>query len=1092
MFFYLGSIILLTSVISWGLLEKANGDGITGWYIWPLGILIITSVSYLSLAVVNWLVTLIITPTQLPRFDYSKGIPPESRTLVVVPSMLANARNIDDLAEALEVRFLANQDENLHFGLLTDFKDALNETVEGDELLVELVSNKIAELNEKYPGENKDKFFLFHRPRKWNPSERVWMGYERKRGKLSDLNSLLRGQGGNFSLIIGKQEILREIRYVITLDADTQLPRDSARQFVSAMAHPLNKPRYDEKKRRVTEGYTILQPRVAVSLPGTNRSGYARLFGSEPGIDPYTRAVSDVYQDLFREGSFIGKGIYDVDMFERTLNGRFAENRILSHDLLEGCYSRSGLLSDVLLFEEYPARYKTDADRRKRWIRGDWQLIPWIFPLLPKVGENPRKNPLSLLSWWKIVDNLRRSIVPFALTMLLLAGWTVLSSSWFWTIAVAAIIFLPSLIISAFYIFQKQEEVPIRQHIKAVRQSALTRLSQAAFVLMSLPYEAFYSMDAILRTLWRLLISKKRLLEWNPAGDDRHSSIEIIESYRIMWISPFAAVLSATVLIIHFPISLTIAWPVIISWFLFPFSSWWISRLIVPHAAKLTDRQTDFLRKLSRKTWFFFETFVGSDDNWLPPDNYQEHPVPVIAHRTSPTNMGLSLLANLTAFDFGYIQTGELLERTENAFITMNSMSKFEGHFYNWYDTQSLEPLKPLYISSVDSGNLAGHLLTLQQGLSALPEQRILLPVFFEGIADTLQILTEKAGKNVPAAIVQFRKYLNAIIHEPPVTLTYLLKCLEKLSSASDEMLNEITDDEYHLWAKKLSLQIINAYDELTSLTPWILHPGSSDIVEKYPVFNNIPTLREVARISMDFQPSGNTGDRESEAMSYDFRNLFGKAADAAKARIALIEDLVWQSGEFARMEFGFLYDKSRHLQTVGYNVEDRRIDSSYYDLLASEARLSSFVAIAQDQVPQESWFALGRLLTSIDGEPVLLSWSGSMFEYLMPLIVMPVYENSLLYQSCRTAVTRQIEYGKARGVPWGISESGYNNVDIHQNYQYRGFGVPGLGLKRGLSEDLVISPYATALALMIMPEEACINLERLAGEWIYGKLRFL
>ena len=446
------------------------------------------------------------------------------RWLLFLPCLL-NTQNIEDLAEALEVRFLANQDKNLHFGLLTDFKDAAQEKLEEDDQLIQLVSKKITELNEKYPGENKDTFFLFHRPRKWNPNDRIWMGYERKRGKLSDLNSLLRGGAENiFSLIIGNTEVLKKIKYVITLDTDTQLPRDSARQFIGAMSHPLNKPKYDTKKHRVTDGYSILQPRVAVSLPGTNRSRYARLFGSEPGIDPYTRAISDVYQDLFGEGSFIGKGIYDVDSFEQTLKDRFPENRILSHDLLEGCYARSGLLSDVLLFEEYPASYKTDVMRRSRWIRGDWQLIPWLLPFLPKVNGVSRKNPLSLLSWWKILDNLRRSLIPFALTLLLLSGWTILSSSWFWTLVVIGIILIPSLIISVVYIFQKPEDVILRQHLKAAGQMVVRQLYQAVFMLISLPYEAFYSMDAILRTCWRLIISKKRLLEWNSAVRDEHHS----------------------------------------------------------------------------------------------------------------------------------------------------------------------------------------------------------------------------------------------------------------------------------------------------------------------------------------------------------------------------------------------------------------------------------------------------------------------------------------------------------------------------------------------------------------------------------------
>ncbi len=1064
---YLGSIILLTVIFCWSLLEKAQSDGMESWHLWSLGFLLAFCASYLSIAIVNWLSTLLVNPFPLPRMDYSKGIPPESRSIVIIPSMLLSSQNIEDLTEALEVRFLANRDKYLHFGLLTDFKDSAHEKLDEDDHLIQLIITKIIELNEKYPGENGDTFFLFHRPRKWNPNDRIWMGYERKRGKLSELNSLLRGGPEEmFSVIVGNTRFLREIKYVITLDTDTQLPRDSARQFIGAMSHPLNKPEYNVKKHRVTEGYTILQPRVAVSLPGTNLSKYAKLFGNEPGIDPYTRAISDVYQDLFAEGSFIGKGIYDVDSFEQTLKDRFPENRILSHDLLEGCYARSGLLSDVLLFEEYPSSYKTDVARRSRWIRGDWQLIPWLFPILPRMNGSNRKNPLSLLSWWKILDNLRRSLIPLALTLLLLSGWTILGSAWFWTLVVIGIIFIPSIITYVVYLFQKPEEVNLAQHLKGSGQLAIRQISQSVYFLMSLPYEAFYSMKAILVTCWRLMISKKRLLEWNPiSSGESHFRFELLESFRNMWISPFLAIISAILLKILFPLTLLLVWPILGLWILFPGIAWWISRPIISREAKLTEKQFSFLRGLSRKTWSFFETFAGPDDNWLPPDNYQENPISVIAHRTSPTNIGLSLLANLSAYDFGYILTGELIARTSSAFNSMNRLARYRGHFFNWYDTQNLEPLRPLYISSVDSGNLAAHLMTLRQGLLSLADRSIHGPRLFEGIFDTFQILLEHSGKSIPVQLTPFRQYLKGILNEPPVTLAYLRKCIEKLTESSSEILNILivnSDEQYSIWANKLLQQCKSALDELTYLVPWIFHPGFPEILKNHPEINKIPTLREIA-------------------------NSHLQGSDNAKKRIELIESLASKSVEFAQMEYGFLYDHSSHLQSIGFNVEDLRRDSSYYDLLASESRLSSFMAIAQDQLPQESWFALGRLLTTINGEPVLLSWSGSMFEYLMPLLVMPSYENSLLYQTCRAAVLRQIEYGKQRGVPWGISESGYNRVDVLLNYQYRAFGVPGLGFKRGLAEDLVIAPYATALALMVMPEEACANLERLAEEGFMG-----
>jgi cyclic beta-1,2-glucan synthetase len=1096
LFFYLGFILFLTLIFTRILIEKAHVDGLSGWPIWLTGILLMFCTSYLAVALANWLVTLFVNPHPLPRIDYSKGIPPESRSLVIVPTMIFNQKNIEDLIEALEVRYLANKDENLHFGLLTDLKDADQEKLDEDDRLVYFVSNKIRELNNKYT----DSFFLFHRPRTWNPEEKIWMGYERKRGKLSALNSFLRGGSEDaFSVIIGKVEILKYIKYVITLDSDTELPRDSACQFIGAMSHPLNKPKYDPLKKRVTDGYTILQPRVAVSLPGTNRSRYAKLFGSEPGIDPYTRAISDVYQDLFAEGSFIGKGIYEVDSFEQTLKDRFPENRILSHDLLEGCYTRSGLLSDVLLFEDYPPVYKTDVNRRSRWIRGDWQLLPYLLPYVPLPKRKSQKNPLSLLSLWKIIDNLRRSLIPFALLALLVSGWTIFSTHWFWTLSVIGIIFIPSIIISAFHIFKKPEEVVFRQHLKSTKDSAIRQLSQAAFMLASLPYEAFYSLTAIFRTCWRLFISKKHLLEWNQNTHNQTVRSLLADSLITLWIAPFISIVSGIFLLVFSPKTFLLVWPLLGLWMIFPFIVWWLSSPIEQYVAKLTDKQLRFLKDLSRKTWSFFEHFVGPEDNWLPPDNFQEYPISVIAHRTSPTNIGLSLLSNLTAYDFGYIYTGEFLERTSNTFFTLNSLEKYQNHFFNWYDTQTLKPLRPLYISSVDSGNLAGHLLTLQQGLLSLSDEKILGPRLFEGLYDTLQILINLSGKTIHPQIVQFRNELLKILEEKPNRLDVVRTFLEKLSTAADIIKNSpeiINNEELLNWANKLSSQCYRAIMEMIFLTPWILTPYSSEVIKNHPELNTIPTLREITKITTEKYTIEEQSDslklnEDSKTRNTEFIEKLHTAVEHARDRIEFIDKLVWQSENFARMDYDFLYDKNRHLQTVGFNVEDRRRDSSYYDLLASEARLSSFVAIAQDQVPQESWFALGRLLTTIDGEPTLLSWSGSMFEYLMPLIVMPTYENTLLFQTCKAAVIRQIEYAKTRGVPWGISESGYNTFDVQLNYQYRAFGVPGLGLKRGLSEDLVIAPYATALALMVMPEEGCSNLERLAHEGFMGPYGF-
>jgi cyclic beta-1,2-glucan synthetase len=1112
LFLYLGAIALFTAVFTGLLLEKGHADGLDGWVLAPLGVLAALCTSHLAAALVNWLVTLLATPDRLPRMDYSTGIPPEFRTLAVVPTMLVNEAELDALLEALEVRFLANQDSNLLFGLLTDFPDAQQERLPGDEALSQRARAGIDALNEKYRhtrNDGDDTFFLFHRARRWNPEERVWMGYERKRGKLEELNSLLRGGAvDRFSHIAGNIEVLSSVTYVITLDTDTQLPRDTARELVGAMAHPLNRPRYDERRQRVVAGYGILQPRMAVSLSGANRSLYARLCSSEPGIDPYTRVVSDVYQDLFGEGSFVGKGIYDVDAFRRTLGGRLPENRILSHDLLEGCYVRSGLLSDVQLYEETPSRYSADVSRRHRWIRGDYQIAQWVLPRLFVEAAGSRKNLLSGLSRWKIFDNLRRSLVAAALTILLLAGWTVLSSPALWTLVVLGIILIPPLSVALLDLFRKPDEASLSQHFSAALLAAGTHFSHAGLMLACLPYEAFFSVDAMLRTGWRMLVTHHRLLEWSPSlAAEREAEhpvrTDLFASCRTMWFAPTLAVATASALAVWNPVVLVVAGPIVCLWFSAPAIIWWISRPLIRRDAQLSAEQNVFLQKIARKTWMFFETFVGPEDHWLPPDNYQEHPVAAVAHRTSPTNMGLALLANLAAYDFGYIAAGELVERTSNALRTMRGLDRYQGHFYNWYDTQSLQPLVPLYVSSVDSGNLAGHLLTLRAGLSALPDEKVIGLRLFEGLSDTLQVLADTAGGPDPVRLAQLRKDLDSAYDSRPATADAMWRWLDRLAHSAlgifgtaQPQADVAAASDARRWVDAFVRQCQVARDELTLFTPWRLllaGPAVAAGLTDQPGLRLIPTLRELAELdvnmpdAIDRRLDATAALPERERLAA-FREAVTRASQNARDRIAAIEQLVVQVGDMVHMDYGFLYDQGRHLLAIGYNVSDRRRDAGYYDLLASEARLSSFVAIAQGKLPQDTWFALGRLLTRVGGETILLSWSGSMFEYLMPLLVMPTFENTLLDQTYHASVTRQIAYGNKRGVPWGMSESGYNAVDAALSYQYRAFGAPGLGLQRGLADDLVIAPYAAALALMVAPEAACANLQRLALAGLEGQ----
>ena len=1114
LFLYLGAITLLTLLLCGSLLAWVWLEGVADWALGLTSVLALIAGSQLATMLVNWLATLLATPHPLPRMDFSAGIPPQYRTLVVVPTMLTSLHNIDSLVEALEVRFLANRDANLYFALLTDFCDAAEATLAEDASLLQHAQARIESLNAQYAAlgvdkdsdKNKDVFFLLHRPRVWNPHDQIWMGYERKRGKLADLNAFLNeGNASGFSLRVGATAALVGVKYVITLDTDTQLPREAAQQFVGALAHPLNRAVFDIALGRVRAGYGILQPRVSVSLPRTSQSRYAQLNSGEPGIDPYTRAVSDVYQDAFQEGSFIGKGIYDVAVFEQALKGRFPENRILSHDLLEGCHARAGLLSDVQLYEEYPSRYGADVNRRYRWIRGDWQLAGWLLPWVAAPhaagAKRRQKNPLSLLSRWKLFDNLRRSLAPAALTLLLLLGWTLHTSPLLWTLAVLGVLLIPPVLATLLNFLRKPEKMRPGQHLAATAEAAGLGLIQTGFALVTLPHEAAYSLDAILRTLGRLLFTHKHLLEWNPSGDQELSSrSDLAASFRTMAFAPLLAIATLIWLAAVNPAGLQVAAPILLLWLLSPAITWWISQPLARPQARLSFEQTRFLGRIARKTWAFFETFVGPDDHWLPPDNYQEYRAATLAHRTSPTNMGLSLLANLTAHDFGYIAAGQLIERTANTLDSMAGLERHRGHFFNWYDTQTLRPLHPVYISTVDSGNLAGHLLTLRPGLIALLDRPILEPRCLDGLRDTLNILEESIGASTPVTLAQFRLDLQTM----PSTLTAAQTLLDRLTqsaAAISDRLAHAPESQAAWWARTMARQCQAMRDELLFLAPWcgLLQAHAASVkVGELDEYNNsaeldtLPSLRNLAGLALTWPHQARTAETLAQKnYMVALNQAIAQGSERAQNRIAEIQHLAQQAGDLANMEYGFLYDKAARLLSIGYNVDDRRRDTSYYDLLASEARLTVFVAIAQGRLPQESWFALGRLLTSTGGEPILLSWSGSMFEYLMPQLVMPNYAHTLLDQTMRAAVARQIEYGQQTGLPWGISESGYNTVDAQLNYQYRAFGVPGLGLKRGLGEDLVIAPYATLMALMVAPEAACLNLQRLSAAGAEGQFGF-
>ena len=1096
---YAGSSTLIAVIVSTLMLKKAWSDGLTDpWLMVVLALFSLIATSQFSITFINWLATILARPHLLARMDFSKGIPDAFRTMVVVPTMFGNEKELDSLVEGLEVRFLANRDANLYFGLLTDFVDARQESLQGEDALLQYARDSIAELNFKYGKGRDDRFFLFHRKRTWNHRDKIWMGYERKRGKLAELNELLLGENPpiDFSLTVGPTNILTSFKYVITLDTDTLLPRDAAWKIVGTMAHPLNHPVYHEKKQRVVDGYTILQPRVAVSLPHGESSLYARMHGNDPGIDPYTRAISDVYQDLFHEGSFIGKGIYDIRSFEQVLSRRFPENRILSHDLLEGSYARCGLLSDVQLYEEYPSRFDADMKRRHRWIRGDWQIGSWLWPIVPGAGKKMVRNPISALSRWKIFDNLRRSLVPLSLLALLFFGWMMSISPWFWTLAVIAIIVIPSIVNFVWEISRKPDDMRLVQHVILSLQFTRNHFIQHLLTLSMLAYEAFLNLHAILLTNWRMLFTHRKLLQWNPSGVTTSKRAgNLLHFYLSMWVSPFIAVGIFTFLTYSSPLNLVIALPILGLWLLAPALAWRISLPFKPRKFSISGGQKIFLHKLARKTWVYFEHFVVASDNWLPPDNYQENPVDRIAHRTSPTNIGMALLANLSACDFGYITPGELIERTSLTMHTMQQMERYRGHFYNWYDTQTLQTLHPRYISTVDSGNLAGHLLTLKQGLLSLPSQKIVSPNLFEGLRDTVNVLSEKMESG--DLLQAFQREIEMACFSRPSVLETTRLFNNKLTLLAEEIvkaLSKTATAEQQMWAGLLLNQCQAAEADLLFLVPWIqLDRCPPSMTELYPVIYGIPTLQELSKLELDILPkidhlSGEPNTDQDKGWLEDCKKMIVEASRRAKERMLTFENLAQQCVELSNMDYDFLFDKIQRLLSIGYNVEEHRRDTSFYDLLASESRLTTFVGIAQGKLPQESWFALGRQLTNPGTAPVLLSWSGSMFEYLMPLLIMPTYDNTLLDETYISTVQKQIEYGHKRNVPWGVSESGYNMVDSLLNYQYRAFGVPGLGLKRGLADDLVIAPYASVMALMVSPEEACKNLYELTEDGFEGR----
>jgi cyclic beta-1,2-glucan synthetase len=996
----------------------------------------------LAVAIVNQAIAFEIQPRMIPGLELAHGVPGIGRTIIAVPALLSDADSIDGLINRLEIHHLATQQENVFYALVTDWTDSQSETAEGDIELLDRARAGIERLNRLHPGLSADeeRFYLFHRRRKWSVSESTWMGWERKRGKLHELNMLLRG-ATNTSYCAGDGNIIdypSMVKYVLTLDSDTRLPRDVVRRLVGKMLHPMNKPVYSAVAQRVVDGYGLLQPRVSPSLPtAQDASLYQRLFSSAGGIDAYAGAISDVYQDLFSEGSFAGKGIYDIDAFEAATSGRFPENTVLSHDLIEGLYARAGLASDVEVIEEFPSRYDVARAREHRWVRGDWQLLPWIITGRADFSiaqDRGRRDRLTALARWKMVDNLRRSMTPVSIVVALVIGWhQSLPAAALWTAFIATSIGVPTFLAIAANLVGNSNNTTQKSHFTALGGDAILAAAQSSLHLTLVADKAYAMTDAVVRTLYRVFVSRKKMLEWTTAAQAKSmAAVTVAAYYKRMSGSILIGIIALGLVTLSGSDGVKIALPVVALWLAAPAIARWVS--FQPAGIQreiLTKGNRLKLRAIGRRTWLFFEKFVTVEDHFLPPDNFQEEPRPAVAHRTSPTNIGLYILSTVSAHDFGWISVLETAERLEQTLRSLGDLARFKGHFYNWYDTRTMAVLEPRYVSAVDSGNLAGHLFAAAVACREWAQDVRPNPASQDGIADGMVLLNESLSKS-------FRR--------PGVSAA--LQTLDSAvamaaASHADTIVDPIGLGEVRAAAQIMSdlLEHDQAAPAAYAYVQAIVRTADSHL--RYALLNT-DELRTL-------------------------RRRLTAIADAA--------DYMALS-----MDFSFLIDTERELLSIGYLVDEGKNDQSCYDLLASEARLASFVAIAKGDAATRHWFRLGRTLLPVGGTSVLISWSGSMFEYLMPDLVTLTPPDSLLGNTVRAAVREQIRFGAKNSTPWGVSESAYNARDLDFTYQYSSFGVPELGLKRGLGEHLVIAPYATGLACMVAPNAAAQNFENLAA----------
>ena len=1087
-FSYILGIELLTLALMAAVMFEAKVRIVPGWAMLALFLL---PAAECAVALVNQVATLLFPAKPLPKQDFSEGVPREFATMVVVPTLLTSQEQVRRAARDLEIRFLANRDANVHFALLTDPPDSAQQFDDKDEL-AEKCARLIESLNARYAAEGKGSFFLFHRHRVYNSSEGIWMGWERKRGKLLDFNKLLLGTTDNFAVKVGEMSVLKDVRYVITLDSDTQLPRDAARRLIGAIAHPLNRAVVDPQTNVVIDGYGILQPRVDISIQSASRSRLAAIFSADAGFDVYTRAVSDVYQDLFGEGSFTGKGIYEVRTFQQVLEHRFPCNTILSHDMIEGAYARAGLVSDIEVVDDYPSHMSALSRRKHRWVRGDWQVIFWLLPRVPDFFGKMSRNPLSVISRWKILDNLRRSLTEIATFVMLLSAWFFFpTKALYWTLATLAVIALPTYFQFAMSVLRAGPA--IFRSIFWKNLAADFGIAQANLFMRiaCLLHQSLVTLDAVVRSVVRMMVTHERLLEWETAAEAEinRQKKSPVETY--LEITPWLSFCVGLFLAVDRPESFLVALPLLALWCLSKPISQWLNLPAQTGEAKMEAKDEALLRKSALRTWRLFREFSTAEENWLVPDTIME-PASQIVHRISTTNLGFLLNSRLAAADLGFLTLPEFVADTERTFDSIDRMPRHDGQMYNWYDTRTLEAVKPRFISAVDNGNLVCALWTIKQGCLGALEEPLFRREIWRSIQDHLDTISELLGEGQSALVEEVRN-LNArarSLGESAAAWSEALLGFEQdVVNLEKKLASDAEMGEAKWWAHELRLRVTHLQSLIYDFAPW-LQPQFADCCLDPALRQSISaerlTLRSLPELYARIDQAVSRmleGDSNiaTESRLNLLRSAIGRANSIAKALTTSLARLADRADDLSKsMDFRFFLDPKKKLLFTGYNVEEGRFTPSHYDLLASEARSAVFAAIAKGEIPQESWIALERRFTTYGNEHVLLSWTGTMFEYLMPLLWMKSYPNTLLDATTQAAVRGQRKYADSKSIPWGISEASCAKINAAGHYHYEAFGVPGLAVSRDLSPDLVVSPYSTFLSLHVDTKSAMDNLHRM------------